>query len=125
MIQRIMTSTTSFAEANELVTLLANCASTCRVLVASPLMNLSKDIQLPNLSKLPRLLNDCAASCDIAILLIERKSDIAYRFLQVCEELAMECAWECSKYNVELCHECFSVCERVAKACLKFSEDFQ
>lgn len=120
-----MTVNAPLADASQLITVLSECAKVCRVLVASPLMNLSKDIQLPNLSKLPRLLNDCAASCDIAILLIERKSDIAGSFLLVCEELAMECAWECSNYNVELCHECFRVCEQAAKACLKFTENYQ
>jgi hypothetical protein len=103
-----------------LVQVLTDCSKTCRKLTASSALDVARDHSLPDLPKLIRLVNDCAASCDISILLIERKSHIVVDFLQVCEELTMECAWECSKYGFEICTQCSEACEQVAKACLPY-----
>jgi hypothetical protein len=111
---------THITEINQVVNVLRDCAKMCRSLSTSSALVLAEDLSLPDVPKLVRLVNDCAASCDIAILLIERKSHIAVDFLEVCEELAMECAWECSKYGFDVFKKCAVACESAAKACLPF-----
>ena len=109
---------TTTTDLTQVVQVLANCSTICRTLTKSSALDVARDHQLPEISKLIHLVHDCAASCDIAVLLIERKSHIAVDFLQLCEELTMECAWECSKYGFDICRECAEACEQVAKACL-------
>lgn len=115
-----MTANIQIAEVLPLEQALENCSKICRSLTESDALNVARDHGLPDLKRLNRLVNDCAASCDIAILLIERKSPIIADFLEVCEELAMECAWECSKYGLEQCKKCSEACEHVAKMCLPY-----
>jgi hypothetical protein len=115
-----MTASVPIADVTRLVQVLADCSKICRRLTASNALDIAREHALPEVPRLIRLVNDCAASCDIALLLIERKSHIALDFLQVCEELAMECAWECSKYGLEPCKECSAACEQVAKLCLPY-----
>jgi hypothetical protein len=118
--QMLMAANTEIADVMHLVAVLADCSKICRNLTASTAFDIARDHSLPDLPQLSRLVNDCAASCDIAILLIERKSHIVIDFLEVCEELAMDCAWECSKYGFEPCKQCSEACELVAKACLPY-----
>ena len=115
-----MTDNTTIVDVTRLVRVLADCSKICRNLTVSSDLNLVTNHALPELPKLIRLVNDCAASCDIAVLLIERKSHIVIDFLQVFEELAMECAWECSKYGFESCRKCSEACEQAAKICLPY-----
>ena len=116
----LMEADTKIADVTSLVKVLTDCSKICRSLTTSPALDIAREHELPEIPKLIRLVNDCAASCDIAILLIERKSHIVVDFLQVCEELTMECAWECSKYGFEICKECSQACELVAKTCLPY-----
>jgi hypothetical protein len=115
-----MTVNVSIADVTQLVPVLANCASSCRSLTGSAAIAIAQASGLPELPKLIRQVSDCAASCDIAITLIERKSHIVVEFLQVCEELAMECAWACSNYGLDDFWQCSKACEQVAKACLPY-----
>lgn len=115
-----MTIDTMTTDLSHVVQALTKCSSLCRSLTTSTEFDIARDHALPDFSKLMRMTNDCAASCDIAILLIERKSRIVMDFLQLCEELTMECAWECSKYGFDICRHCAEACEHVAKACLPF-----
>jgi hypothetical protein len=115
-----MTAFHSTADVNRLVQVLTECSKICRSLTNSSVLDIARDHALPDLPKLIRMVNDCAASCDIAVLLIERKSHIVIDFLQVCEELTMECAWECSNYGFEICEQCAVACERAAKVCLPY-----
>lgn len=115
-----MTDNTSIADLARLVDVLANCSATCRSLASSRELDIARDSELPYISQLIRRVNDCAASCDIAILLIERKSHISIDFLQICEEMTMECAWECSQYGFDICKQCAEACERAAKACFPY-----
>lgn len=113
-----MTATMTTTDLTAVVHALRDCSTTCRRLTTSSSLEIAHEHNLPDLHKLTRLVNDCAASCDIAVLLIERKSHIVVDFLQVCEELTMECAWECSKFGFDVCRECAEACEKAAKACL-------
>jgi hypothetical protein len=115
-----MTANTFYADVNHLVQVLTNCSKTCRELTGSSSLDIAREHNLPDFPKLIRLVNDAAASCDIAILLIDRKSHIVVDFLQVCEELTMECAWECSNYGFDICKQCADACEQAAKACLPY-----
>lgn len=115
-----MTTSIQIADVLPLVQALAKCSKICRSLTESDALDVAREHGLPDLTRLNRLVNDCAASCDIAVLLIERKSNIVADFLEVCEELAMECAWECSKYGLEQCKKCSEACEQVAKMCLPY-----
>lgn len=113
-----MTAIMTTTDLTHVVHVLRNCSTVCRSLATSASLDIAREHNLPDLQKLVRLVNDCAASCDIAVLLIERKSHIVIDFLQVCEELTMECAWECSKFGFDVCRDCAEACEKVAKACL-------
>jgi len=115
-----MATDTITTELTQIIHVLTNCSTICRSVITSPELNIAQDHDLPEISKLTRMVNDCAASCDIAVLLIERKSNIIIDFLELCEELTMECAWECSKYGFEVCRQTAEACEQVAKACLPF-----
>jgi hypothetical protein len=115
-----MTANTSIADVTRLVQVLTDCSRICRNLSTSSELDIAHDHALPDMQKLIRLVNDSAASCDIAVLLIERKSHIVIDFLQVCEELTRECAWECSNYGFDIFKECAEACEQVAKACLPY-----
>lgn len=112
-----MMANTITTDLTQVVHVLRDCSTACRSLTTSPSLEVAREHHL-DLQKLIRLVNDCAASCDIAVLLIERKSHIVIDFLQVCEELTMECAWECSKYGFDVCRDCADACEKVAKTCL-------
>lgn len=113
-----MTANTMTTDLTQVVHAMQACSTVCRSLATSASLQVAHEHNLPDLPKLMRLVNDCAASCDIAVLLIERKSHIVVDFLQVCEELTMECAWECSKYGFDVCRDCAEACEKVAKTCL-------
>jgi hypothetical protein len=115
-----MTDNHFIADVTPLVKVLTDCSRMCRSLSTSSALEIASDHALPDLSKLLRLVNDSAASCDIAVLLIERKSHIVVDFLQVCEELTMECAWACSNYGFDVFKECAEACEQAAKACLPY-----
>ena len=115
-----MTAYISNADVTRLVQVLTDCSNICRSLTNSSALDIAREHALPDVPKLMRMVNDCAASCDIAILLIDRKSHIVIEFLQVCEELTMECAWECSRYGFDICKQCSDACEKVAKACLPY-----
>jgi hypothetical protein len=115
-----MTDNHSIADVTRLVKVLTDCSKICRSLSTSSSLDMANDHALPDIPKVIRLVNDSAASCDIAVLLIERKSHIVVDFLAVCEELTMECAWECSKYGFEIFKECAEACEQAAKACLPY-----
>gem|GEM_PF-6015260 len=116
-----MMANTRTTDLTQVVHVLTNCSTICRSLTTSSALDIARDHALPDVPKLMRLVNDCAASCDIAVLLIERKSPIVMDFLQLCEELTMECAWECSKYGFEICRQCSEACEQAAKACFPFT----
>lgn len=115
-----MTDNHSIADVTRLVQVLTECSKICRHLGTSSAIEIAHEHALPDLPKLIRLVNDTAASCDIAILLIARKSHIVVDFLQVCEELTMECAWACSNYGFDVFIECAEACEQAAKACLPY-----
>jgi hypothetical protein len=115
-----MATDTSNTDTRDLLKVLSDCSKICRNLTESSSLTMARNLNLPDVSKLIRLVGDAAASCDITILLIERKSHIVIDFLQVCEELTMECAWECSNYGFDICKQCADACEQVAKACLPF-----
>lgn len=111
-----MIAYTPTSDVNHIVNVLTECAKACRSLTNPAVRSFS----FSRIPKFVQLLNDCAATCDLAVILIERKSHIIFDFLEVCEELSLECAWECSNYGYEICEQCARACERVAKACLPY-----
>lgn len=115
-----MTDSFIIADVTRLVQVLSDCSKICRSLSTSSALDMAHEYALPDTQKLIRLVNDTAASCDIAVLLIERKSHIVIDFLQVCEELTMECAWECSNYGFDIFKQCAEACEKAAKTCLPY-----
>ena len=113
-----MMANTITTDLTHVVHVLRDCSTVCRRLTTSASLEVAREHNLPDLHKLTRLVSDCAASCDIAVLLIERKSHIVIDFLQICEELTMACAWECSKFGFDVCRDCAEACEKAAKTCL-------
>jgi hypothetical protein len=105
-----------FHDARHLVGILTECSQACRR-ITDPSNGVVLFSYPP---KFLQLLNDCAATCDLAIILIERKSPIVSEFLELCEEFSLECASECSSYNTTLCEQCTKACESAAKVCLQF-----
>jgi hypothetical protein len=60
---------------------------------------------------------DCSEICMLGAKLLQRKSEIANRFLLVCEEACRNCSIECNKHAYEHCKECAMICERCADMC--------
>jgi hypothetical protein len=111
-----MSAKTAIRDVSRTVSVLANCAQACRRLTDP-----SNGVLLFSYpSKFLQLLNDCAATCDLAVLFIERKSPIVVDFLEVCEEVSLECARECSNYNTAEFDLCTKACENVAGVCLSY-----
>lgn len=111
-----MTTNTAIRDISHIVGALADCARACRRLTDP-----SNGVLL--FSYPPRflqLLNDCAATCDLGVMFIERKSPIIVDFLEVCEEVSLECARECSNYNTVDFEYCTKACEKVAGVCLSY-----
>lgn len=98
------------------VNALTACAQACRKLTDPS----NGDVLFSYPPRLLQLLNDCAAACDIAVLLIERKSEMIASFMEICEEYTLECAAECSNYTGNDFEQCTIVCDQVAKICLSF-----
>lgn len=98
------------------VNALTACAQACRKLTDPS----NGDVLFSYPPRLIQLLNDCAAACDIAVLLIERKSEMLDSFMEICEEYTLECAAECSNYTDSDFQQCTTACDNVAKICLSF-----
>jgi hypothetical protein len=111
-----MSAYSSLPDVSTSLDALINCAHACRTLT-----NPSNGVVLFSYPpKFIQLLNDCAAACDIAILLIERKSHIITDFMEICEEFSLECARECSNYEGEEFQQCTKACEAVARVSLSY-----
>lgn len=109
-------SYTSIQNVRHTISVLKECAKSCRSLSNF----FSRNLLFCDDEKFVQLVNNCAATCDLALLLIERKSPIVADFLEVCEELALECAKACSDHSYDLSCQCVKACEKVANACLPF-----
>lgn len=60
---------------------------------------------------------DCADICFLAAKLLMRDSEVAHKFLAVCEETCRICAEECSKHDDKHCKQCAESCRKCAEAC--------
>lgn len=70
------------------------------------------------LARCIQLSRDCADICMHAARLLRRNSEIAYKYLFVCEEICRRCAEECMKHHhLEYCQECGDACLRCAEVC--------
>ena len=111
-----MPAETAIRDVSRTVSVLTDCSQACRRLTDP-----SNGVLLFSYPpKFLQLLNDCAATCDLAVLFIERKSPIVVDFLEVCEEVSLECARECSNYNTKEFDQCTRACEKVAGVCLSY-----
>ncbi len=108
--------TSTIRDTAVMVNALTGCAQACRKLTDPS----NGDVLFSYPPRFLQLLNDCAAACEIAVLLIERKSEIMDSFMEICEEYSLECAGECSNYTGDDFEECTKACDRVAKICLSF-----
>ena len=67
---------------------------------------------------------DCSEICLQGAKLLQRKSEIADKFLAVCEEACRSCAIECNKHNNEHCKACGLICESCEDLCRGYHGSF-
>lgn len=98
---------------NQLIQTLIDCARTCEQCAQACLDE--KNVAM--MAHCIELNRDCADICYLAARLLERDSEIAHKYLVVCEEMCRLCAAECGKHDDEHCKRCAEACLRCAEAC--------
>lgn len=96
-----------------LIQILSDCASASEECIAACLHE--KDVtRMAHCIEVDR---DCAEICFLGAKLLMRHSEIAHKYLVVCEEACRLCAEECDKHNDEHCKRCAAVCRKCEEAC--------
>ncbi len=96
-----------------LIQQLINCALTNEMCSSACL----EENDVTMMSRCIELDRDCADICLQAARLLQRDSEIAHPFLNVCEEICRLCANECGKHEMEHCKACADACQKCAGAC--------
>ncbi|CAN5449714.1 four-helix bundle copper-binding protein [soil metagenome] len=60
---------------------------------------------------------DCADICQLAAILMARKSDFAERICRVCAEICEACGEECRQHDMDHCQKCADACFECAEKC--------
>ena len=104
---------TSTPDINHVVLVLNDCDKSCRNLTNF----VARNLLFCDDEKFLQVVNNCAATCDLSVMLIQRKSPIIKEFLGLCEELSRSCAEVCSSHRYALSQLCAIACERASKVC--------
>ncbi|MDO1446590.1 four-helix bundle copper-binding protein [Rhodocytophaga aerolata] len=97
----------------DLIRQLLECAFTCENCATACLQE--KDVQM--MARCIALDRDCSDICLQAARLLQRHSEVAAEFLQVCEKICQMCGDECAKHHHEHCQQCAQACHSCAEAC--------
>jgi hypothetical protein len=65
---------------------------------------------------------ECADTCRIAAISIEKDSENADKFLNLCAEICEAAAIECEKHDYNHCQACAKACFKCAEMCLIFQQ---
>ena len=84
------------------------CAEQCTNCYDACLIEEDKD----KLQSCIMLDKDCAEICRLTAQLLERNSECADKFLNLCAEICIDCASECDKHKYEHCQRCAAVCRQ-------------
>lgn len=97
----------------ELINTLLECALACESCMSACLED--KDVHA--MAHCIELDRDCAEVCFLGVKLLLRDSEVAHRYLLICEEACRLCADECSLHDHEHCKRCAEACRRCQEAC--------
>ena len=84
------------------------CAEQCTNCYDACLIEEDKNV----LQRCMMLDQDCAEICRLTGQLLERNSESADKFLNLCAEICLDCASECDKHKYEHCQRCAVVCRQ-------------
>lgn len=93
---------------------LINCALSCENCMTACLEESDGSSMMAHCIELDR---DCAEICFQAARLLQRDSEVAHKYLLVCEEICRICAEECGKHEHGHCKACAEACKKCAEAC--------
>jgi len=96
-----------------LVQTLLECATACEECAAACL----DEEDVKHMARCIELDRDCADVCFTGAKLLLRDSNIAHKFLAICQEACRMCAEECSLHSHEHCQRCAEACRRCEQAC--------
>ena len=68
-------------------------------------------------TRLIELTRDCAEICFQSAQLLQRKSEIALKYLTITEEICRLCAEECGKHEEIICQKSAEICNECAEYC--------
>jgi hypothetical protein len=96
-----------------LINMLLDCATASEQCMAACLEE--KDVTA--MAHCIELNRDCAEVCFLGAKLLLRDSEVAHKYLLICEEACRVCAEECSMHDHEHCKRCAEACRRCEAAC--------
>ncbi len=64
-----------------------------------------------------KLCLDCAAFCQLCIVLLSRGSPLAVELCRICADICAACADSCERCGMDYCLPCAEVCRRCAAQC--------
>jgi hypothetical protein len=103
-------------ENKKLIDELYLCAAQCTHCYDACLLEKDKD----KLQRCMMLDQDCADICRLTGHILERSSESANKFLELCAEICSDCAEECEKHSdMEHCKRCAEVCRQCSEMCSK------
>ena len=101
-------------ETKQIIDELYFCAAQCTHCYDGCRMEKEKD----KLQRCMMLDQDCSEICRITAQALERDSENADLFLNLCGEICEKCATECGKHSqMEHCKKCTEACQKCAEMC--------
>lgn len=98
-----------------LIATLLECAQACEQCMSACL----DEDDVTAMAHCIELDRDCADICFLGAQLLLRDSEVAHKFLMICEEACRKCAGECGKHTHDHCRKCAAACQQCAEACHK------
>jgi hypothetical protein len=100
---------------SQLINTLMVCAQACETCMSACL----DESDVTAMAHCIELDRDCADICLLAAKLLIRDSEIAHKYLVICEAICRLCAEECSRHTHIHCKQCAAACNECAEACHK------
>jgi hypothetical protein len=96
-----------------LISILLECEQACEVCMSACI----DEADVTVLAHCIELDRDCSEICMLGAKLLMRDSELAHKFLLMCEDACRACMGECSKHEHEHCKKCAEACHKCAEAC--------
>jgi hypothetical protein len=99
---------------HELIAELNECAAACNACYEACL----KEKDVAKLERCMMLDKDCFDMCELTARALERGSEHADLFLNLCAQICNNCATECQQHHHDHCQKCASACHHCADKCM-------